>query len=109
MSPSRADSSMAQCRTYGHAWEEFFPVDMGIPMYGWRLSLRCARCTSERHDTIDALGRINGRRYIYADGYQVARDERPDRDTLRREMYDRIRTKLQRSNAVGSLEERESA
>jgi hypothetical protein len=102
---ARGDYSQLQCRTYGHAWEEFFPVDMGTPMYGWRLSLRCMRCTSERHDTIDVLGRINGRRYVYVEGYQMARDERPDRDTLRKDLYERLRTKLTKSNAVGSLRE----
>jgi len=104
--PPRGDYQQAQCRTYGHAWEEFFPADMGTPLYGWRLSLRCTRCSSERHDIIDVLGRVNGRRYIYVEGYQMARDERPDRDTLRREMYDRIRTRLNKIQAIGSLEER---
>jgi hypothetical protein len=108
--PPKAESyNMAQCRTYGHAWEEFFPDDMGTPMYGWRLSLRCLRCNSERHDTIDALGRVNGRRYIYEEGYQMSRDERPDRETLRREMYARIKAKLTRVKAIGDLEEREAS
>ena len=85
---------MEQCRTYGHAWEEFYPDDLGEPTFGWRLSLRCVRCTGQRHDVIDHIGQVGQRRYIYPDGYHIARDETPSREEMRQRMFKRIRTQL---------------
>ena len=45
---SRGDEDFLGCRTYNHAWERFSPIDLEAPWYGWRLSLRCIRCASER-------------------------------------------------------------
>jgi hypothetical protein len=101
--------SMRLCQTIGHAWDEFFPIDMATPVYGWRYSLRCTRCETERHDVIDAVGRVNGRRYIYVEGYQYAKGERPTRDDLRQLMYQRIKNKLTKAHAIGSLNEREAS
>ena|ERR1700749_3691695 len=97
------DASMLKCRTYGHAWDEFYPDTLGAPVYGWRLSLRCTRCTTERHDVIDSIGAVSQRRYIYPDDYHLMRDEMPSRETLRLAMFDRIRSKLAKADAL-SLE-----
>lgn len=97
-------TDMELCRTLGHAWDQFYPDDMGTPLYGWRLSLRCTRCRSERHDIVDQHGRINARRYIYVEGYHMSRDETPTRDELRAAMYERIRVKLNKAHAIGSFE-----
>jgi hypothetical protein len=77
---------------------------METPAYGWRFSLRCTRCTTERHDVIARSGHVNGRRYIYPDGYQYAKGERPSRDELRNDLYSRLRAKLAKSHAIGDLE-----
>lgn len=60
------------CRALrGHAWEPIVAFDMRKPMFGVRLSLRCTRCTTERHtlysrDTGEQLSRHDYRR---PDGY----------------------------------------
>jgi hypothetical protein len=94
------DVAMLRCRTYGHAWDEFFPDNLGVPMFGWRLSLRCARCYSERHDIIDRNGAVGQRRYIYADDYHVARDETPTREQMRLSLFDSVRAQLDKAHAI---------
>lgn len=96
------DQAMLRCRTYGHAWDEFFPDDLGTPLFGWRLSLRCNRCTAERHDLIDHIGRVGQRRYIYPPDYQLQRDEVPTRDELRVRMLDDVRAKLAAAHAINN-------
>jgi hypothetical protein len=99
------DVAMLRCRTYGHSWDEFYPNNMGEPEYGWRLSLRCTRCTAERHDTIDSIGQIAARRYIYPDGYQMKADEVPTRDEMRQSIYAQVREKLAAAHAINEMME----
>ena len=99
------DQAMLRCRIYGHAWDEFYPDDLGTPLYGWRLSLRCTRCSTERHDVIDHIGQISMRRYIYADGYRIEKDETPTREAMRLDMFGRIKARLSKVDAIGSLME----
>ena len=94
------DQAMIRCRTYGHAWDEFYPDNLGVPLWGWRLSLRCARCTTERHDTIDHIGQVGQRRYIYPEDYSMLRDETPTREQLRVTMFNRIKEKLSSVHAI---------
>ena len=94
------DQAMLRCRTYGHAWDEFYPDNLGTPMFGWRLSLRCARCTAERHDTIDHIGQVGSRRYIYPQDYQMTRDETPTREEMRLSLFRDVREKLAAANAI---------
>jgi hypothetical protein len=84
--------SAIRCRTYGHAWDEFTATDMGPPTGGlWRLSLRCVRCTTERHDIIDIHGGVTARRYIYPEGYRdVLGPERMSREEYRMALYNRL-------------------
>jgi hypothetical protein len=96
------DDAMLKCRIYRHAWDDFYPDNLGTPLYGWRLSLRCTRCTTERHDIINAMGALDSRRYIYPEGYQMGRDETPSREDMRLAMFDRIRTKLAKADAISS-------
>jgi hypothetical protein len=77
------DAAMVRCRTYGHGWDEWTPVGMRKPPWGFRLSLRCVRCGTERHDIIDANGDVSSRKYYYPDGYKMTRDERPTRPQFR--------------------------
>jgi hypothetical protein len=99
------DESMIRCRTYGHAWDEFYPSVKGPPSFGWRLSLRCTRCTTERHDTIDVLGHVAAREYLYPEGYHLLRDETPTRDQLRVAMFARVRARLAKVDAIGEMTE----
>jgi hypothetical protein len=94
------DQAMLRCRIYRHAWDEFYPDDLGVPLYGWRLSLRCTRCTTERHDVIDHIGQLAQRQYIYPDGYRMARDETPTPDELRQNLYGNVRLKLAAAHAI---------
>jgi hypothetical protein len=94
------DVSMLRCRTYGHAWDEFYPDNLGIPMYGWRLSLRCTRCSTERHDVINVRGEVGQRRYLYPDGYQRGRDEQLTREQFRLHLFANVRDKLAKAAAI---------
>ena len=94
------DGAMLRCRTFGHAWDEFYPDNMGTPMFGWRLSLRCMRCTAERHDIIDRIGAVGSRQYSYPDGYKLARDETPTREQMRLSLFASVRAQLDKAHAV---------
>lgn len=72
-----------KCRTLRHAWDDFIPRDMPAPQWGHRVSLRCLRCTTERHDVIDRLGQLSQRTYIYPTDYALTADETPDIQQLR--------------------------
>lgn len=96
------DDAFIRCRTYSHAWDEFYPIDLAAPWYGWRLSLRCMRCQTERHDNLDFKGRIMSRRYIYAEGYQTPKgEEKPEKTFFREELFTRLRAQLEAHSAVG--------
>jgi hypothetical protein len=99
-----------KCRTYNHAWDEFYPIDLEQPWYGWRLSLRCVRCQTERHDNIDFKGQVMGRRYIYPPGYQQTEPgEKKDRTVFREELFDQLRARLAEVNGIGASERPEGA
>lgn len=94
--------AMLRCRTYGHSWDEFYPDDLDRPATGWRLSLRCVRCAAERHDVIGRLGSIEGRRYVYPDGYRLAKAERLDRAEYRQALYSVIKNRLALSSRLSN-------
>lgn len=87
MARSRLDLSLEyqQCRTWGHAWEDYIPGpdEKKRPRWGHRFSLRCMRCATTRHDTIDTLGELSNRHYDYPGDYQYTIDEKPTIQTLR--------------------------
>lgn len=87
-----------RCRTYSHAWDQFYPDDLYPPVYGWRLSLRCTRCTTERHDLIDFKGRVMGRRYIYPPGYM---QKGTPKVMFREALFTKLKAKLEAANAIG--------
>jgi hypothetical protein len=77
---------MIKCRTYGHGWEEAdipWETPLGNRVWRYRLSLRCVRCDTVRHDLIDALGDVVQRDYRYHDEYKYAYDELPTRAEFR--------------------------
>lgn len=59
-----------RCRSFGHAWDEF-EDNSWEPSFGFKLSLLCTSCGTERHDIIDTTGGLAYRRYIPAPGYRV--------------------------------------
>lgn len=82
-----------KCRSWGHEWDTFNPLRRRAG-WGTLLSLRCTRCGTERHDTIDAHGEVSAREYKYADGYQLTGTARGDRATaaqVRVEVLKRLR------------------
>jgi hypothetical protein len=89
-----------RCRIYNHSWDEFFPIDLSPPTYGWRLSLRCVRCGSERFDNLDFKGRLMSRRYRYVEGYQ--QKGAPPRSMFREALFEKLRGKLEEINSVGA-------
>lgn len=89
-----------RCRVFGHAWEDFIPSGKRPAGWGSRFSLRCVRCTTERHDVIDALGDLAERQYVYPDDYKLARDETPTRQSLRLDLLARTHGRRSRLKAV---------
>lgn len=92
------DDTFVKCRSYGHGWDEFAPVDMDRPVYGWRLSLRCVRCATERHDNIDFKGQVMGRYYRYPDGYQ---QKGVPKVVFREALFSKLRARLEKANQIG--------
>jgi hypothetical protein len=100
---AQADAFL-RCRTYSHSWDEFFPIDLAAPWYGWRLSLRCTRCATERHDNYDFKGRVMSRRYLYPEGYRTTGEDRPTKEIFREELFTKLRKQLEAHAAVGGSE-----
>jgi hypothetical protein len=96
-----ADEAQAylRCRTYGHAWDEFAPIDLNPPAYGWRLCLRCTRCMTERYDNVDFKGRVMSRRYVYPERYAQKGVTRVE---FRESLFQALRAKLEASKSIGA-------
>jgi hypothetical protein len=74
------------CRMFrAHALEAFTPDPSRYrpPEWGTTFHFRCVRCGTERHDTIDSLGELSTRRYVYPDRYRLHADEAPTTQELR--------------------------
>lgn len=72
--PVDAPDQFVRCRALGHTWEGYVPFPpMAAPSFGWRMSLRCASCGTERHDLVSHRdGDVLAREYRYPDGYQIS-------------------------------------
>ena len=91
-----------KCRSWGHEWDTFTPLGRRAS-WGLLLSLRCVRCGTERHDTIDMNGDLSTREYKYPDGYQLVRpkdSERISAAELRLEVLRRLRKPSRRLRSV---------
>lgn len=91
-----------KCRNWRHAWEDFLPGvgDRKPAPYGRGMSLRCTRCTTERHDCYDSRGELASRSYVYPKDYQLSADERPSIETLRLALVRDLKSEhLERMNA----------
>lgn len=64
-------TNLLRCRTFGHLWEEFVPVGVRRPSFGFRYALLCTSCGTERFDIIATTGDVVHRKYYYADGYKL--------------------------------------
>jgi hypothetical protein len=83
-------TAYVKCRSWGHAWSSFIPtLEQRREMWGDVYALRCERCHTERFDTINSLGQLDGRRYVYPYGYATAKDDRPSAEQLRLELIER--------------------
>lgn len=71
------------CKTYCHAWDEYNPREDPPTGTFDRITLRCTRCTTTRHDEFDRNGDMVRRQYGYPDGYREAADSKPSRAALR--------------------------
>lgn len=66
------DRAFVRCRTLGHAWDDFIPMRKPA-QFGDRLSLRCVRCATERHDIVSWVdGSLLQREYQHPEGYALA-------------------------------------
>ena len=84
------DKAMIECRTFGHAWDRYYPIGMQRPQFGWRESLRCLRgCGTTRHDIIDTQGNVAARAYEYDADYKYPKDEMPTRSEFRLQLHKR--------------------
>ena len=87
------EEEYVKCRSWGHEWDMFSPLRRRAA-WGTLLSLRCSRCSMERHDTIDASGDVSARQYKPPPGYKLTRAHQGDRATgaeVRLEVLRRIR------------------
>lgn len=72
----------ASCGAYGHAWYEIEDFEWK-PQYGVPLVLACARCGTQRHDSIGTYGQVIQRNYEYPLEYSYHGEPRPDREEFR--------------------------
>lgn len=74
-----------ECKTYGHSWDEYNARYADAAPRGTdRLTLRCTRCGTTRHDTFDKVtGEVETRKYVYPSGYKEAVGVKPSRAALR--------------------------
>jgi hypothetical protein len=81
--PKRRQHAFIECKTFGHAWDEYNPGDGDLNGWFDRITLRCERCGSTRHDYHDNRGELGARKYWTPDGYKDAKDQKPSRAALR--------------------------
>jgi hypothetical protein len=68
----RMTEQQVQCRDYGHSWKPWRAELFGKGgAKGYERALRCARCGTERWQTLTRYGEVVSGHYIYPDGYLV--------------------------------------
>ena len=73
-----------ECKTWGHAWDEFDTTRTPKERYTYRMTLRCSRCYTERFDYLDTDASVMRRTYFYSNGYRDAKgSEKPTRSEMR--------------------------
>lgn len=67
-------SGYLMCRTLGHSWDVIDATSSG-KFGGNPMWLRCMRCNTERHDSINPnTGDLYTRQYVYQESYRHAFD-----------------------------------
>lgn len=100
--PTQTDFDL--CKGINHPWDRVDVPNLGPPQMGWRLSLRCLRCHSERHDLISPVtGEVMARRYIYTSGYIREGSGRPIRTELRLSMFEHWKEELQKTEQIANV------
>lgn len=56
------------CRDIGHSWRPFRAF---VQADGYRRTMRCQRCTTERHQDLSLRGHVLSSSYSYPEGYQA--------------------------------------
>lgn len=88
--PTDHDDGAVRCRTLGHRWDDYSPSGMLRPLFGYRVSLRCSSCRTQRHELVNSRGQVLAREYRYADAYTIeGGEDRPSRDEWRVELVRR--------------------
>lgn len=90
--PTQADYD--KCRAYGHAWDTDVEIPFtrragGSVVFTYRLSARCTRCTTIRHDALDASGDVASRQYVYPEDYKYPTGDTPTRAEFRMRILER--------------------
>lgn len=100
-----SEAQYALCKTINHSWDRVDNPELPAPDIGWRLSLRCIRCQSERHDLISPVtGEVMARRYVYPDGYLTPKGTgRVMRTDLRRGLFEMWKTQLRETEQIARV------
>lgn len=97
-----------KCGVYRHAWDDgATPIGAKpAPPGTVRDSQRCIRCTSWRHDYVDANGTVVRRNYEYSDSYKKYLSDRrgydneaPSMDQLRAQLLARKLSNVRKTKA----------
>lgn len=76
--------SFIECKTWGHAWDDYDSASTPRTPFRYREVLRCTRCATVRTFYLDATGDVVSRSYKYSDGYRDAKGtDKPTRPEMR--------------------------
>lgn len=94
------DDAFLSCRDLGHQWKVagYFRQSGEI-----QRQLRCPQCNTTSTDHWRATGERLGRRYSYAEGYQIRGSGGVDRAAIRRETLSRVDIYPSEAAMVASL------
>lgn len=84
--PTATPNEWVACRGSRNHWMESIPVPVGEPRHNGTVNVwwRCVRCTTERHDQLNAFTlEVEGRRYLHPDGYLETGEDKPTPATWR--------------------------
>lgn len=70
------DPNVITCKTVGHAWDVYTPVNKLNTKLGRPIYLRCVRCSTTRVDVINRLGELTYRSYRPSKEYVAAKKDR---------------------------------
>lgn len=95
----RTEYLMCRRSVLGHAWEPYQDNEKPAPSFGTRFSVRCSRCTTQRHYLLGFNGERLGKEYVYPEGYKLVGDHTSEefwQEVLVREADGRLVVKAKR-------------